>query len=410
MDSLLNRAKHQFDLTSAQDQRELMDLTLALQNETPTVLMVKDAARQAPLEFQLAAKLWESKQQMAAVNRPLKVGVVFAMWGEQARLQPKSEDNPAGEDALRTKMEQLNWICSDSAVDWHLYAVDDGDPADSGSLARSIADSHELGHKVTVQWLSQELPSQAGPLANLNSPDDSRKGGAIILGAQQAINDGCEAVVYTDADNSVHLGQLGLLLKPYIEGASMVLGNRKHAESVLVKAGDRWGIGIKALRHMQRMVGNAIFSLGLNDTQAAFKLYDSLLLKDIIAAPTVYDFSFDTDWIAAAVARQIPFVQVPFAFIDSAEESASAKQNPMTTWETLLLGMLKSLKNHNLLQSEEARAMAQVIEAEVKDYRDLEMIINDLPPELAQASEDELGLAETMSPTRFQEWMHSLRG
>ncbi len=86
--------------------------------------------------------------------------------------------------------------------------------------------------------------------------------------------------MYTDADNSVHLGQLGLLLKPFISNHHhVILGNRKHPDSILIKQEERWGVGIKTLRHMQRMIGQEIFSKGIKDTQAAFKLYGAGVLK-----------------------------------------------------------------------------------------------------------------------------------
>jgi hypothetical protein len=212
--------------------------------------------------------------------------------------------------------------------------------------------------------------------------------------------------MYTDADNSVHLGQVGLLLRPFVQdGTKVVLGNRKHPEAVLVKDSARWGIGIKNLRHMQRMIGEAIFSRDILDTQAAFKLYESGLLREIIANPTVFDFSFDTDWIAAFIARDEPFAQVPFAFLDSAAESATAKQQPMTTWETLLLGLLKSLRHYGLLRTAASQQMAQVLDEEIKDYRDLDLIINHLPPELEKAGEADYGNPEIMSPQAMQAWI-----
>lgn len=68
------------------------------------------------------------------------------------------------------------------------------------------------------------------------------------------------------------------------------------------------------------MIGNVIFSKGILDTQAAFKLYQSDLLEKIIAEPTVYEFSFYTHWILAALREGVDIAQVPFAFIDSAAE------------------------------------------------------------------------------------------
>ena len=342
---------------------------------------------------------------MLANVQARKIAVVFAMWGEQNRLQPKSGDNPNGEDSLVAKLEQLEWAAKDTSIDWQLYAVDDGCPHGSGDIARRVAGEHPLGERVRVLSLADALPVKDGPLRNLASADDSRKAGAIILGAMSAIQAGADAVIYTDADNSVHLGQIGLLLEPYMDdGVPVVLGDRKHPDSVLVKEGARWGIGIKVLRHMQRMIGHAVFSKGIMDTQAAFKLYDSHLLSEIIAEPTVYDFSFDTDWILAAIKRGVDIRQVPFAFIDSAAESASITQGPMTTWETLLFGLEKQVRKYGFAEGD-AAAMGEVLREEVRDYRDLEKIIDHLPPELEHAGEEDFGKPEIMSAEALRAWI-----
>jgi glycosyltransferase involved in cell wall biosynthesis len=406
---LMQSAKTEFDLTEPEHQRSLQQLTDRLLAD-PAVKSadLQAAARQpaAPLEFQMAAKLYQSRRFLQRNSRPLRVGVVFAMWGEQNRLRPKSAANPHGEDSLRTKIDQLAWATAETAITWTIYAVDDGCPHGSGTLAQEIAADHAPQHAVQVLFLAHHLPAAEGPLRNLPSADHSRKAGAIILGCQQALADGADVVIYTDADNSVHLGQIGLLLQPFLDqGYRVVLGNRKHPDAVLVKDAARWGIGIKNLRHMQRMIGEAIFSRNILDTQAAFKLYQRDLLQAIIADPTVFDFSFDTDWIAAFIARDEPFAQVPFAFLDSAAESATAKQQPMTTWETLLLGLLKALRRYELLRTPASREMAAVIDAEIADYRDLELIINHLPPELEEAGEADYGNPEILSARAFQAWV-----
>jgi hypothetical protein len=397
-----------FDLTESADQERLYELTgrlLALDGLSAEDLQAAARREDAPLSFRIAAKLVASRRTMERVDRPVRLGILFAMWGEQNRLRPKSPNNPTGEDALRTKLAQLDWITRGTPVEWTLYAVDDGCPDDSGDLAQEIAAGEALGDRVRVLHLADALPATHGPLKPLTSAGDSRKGGAIIYGAYQAIADGADAVIYTDADNSVHLGQIGLLLRPYLDdGINVVLGNRKHPDAVLVKEGARWGIGIKVLRHMQRMIGHAIFSRGIKDTQAAFKLYDSRVLSKIIAEPTVYDFSFDTDWIMAAISMEEPFVTVPFAFIDSAAESASIAQGPMTTWETLLKGLLKSVRRWQVPHNED---MARVLDEEIESYRDLELLIDHLPPELAGAGEAEYGDPAVMSPAALQTWIRA---
>ena len=405
LEQLAKQAKREFDLTKASDQESLYNLAEEiLELDIPQAEIEAVAEKpETALEFRIAAKLVESKRFLNTVTKPLKIGIVFAMWGEHNRLKPKTEDNPNGEDSLRVKLEQIAWATNNSPLDWTLYAVDDGDPHNSGALAQEIASSHPLGRHVKVLHLADAVPTDSGPLKKLASADDSRKGGAIIYGAQKAIEDGCEVVIYTDADNSVHLGQIGLLLKPYLEeGIQAVWGDRKNPKAVLVKQEARWGIGIVLLRHMQRMIGQAIFSQGISDTQAAFKLYSSKILKDIIADPAVYDFSFDSDWILAVIAKNEKFAKVPFAFIDSAAESASIAQGPMTTWETLLKGLLKSVRKHNIPHNLE---MAKVLDEEILSSKDLDLLINHLPAQLENTDAGKIGDPELMSPAEIRAWI-----
>jgi len=399
--NLINTANEKFDLTEPADQQRLYQLAeslLTLPDLTRADLQTQINAN-SPLELQIAAKLVTSRWAMQPLTQPLQIGIVFAMWGEQNRLYPKSAENPNGEDALRVKIEQLTWITQDTPVQWTLYAVDDGCPHGSGRIAQEIAQDNP---QVKVLFLADAIPTDDPALANLTSVNESRKGGAVILGCQQALADGAEAVIYTDADNSVHLGQIGLLVEQFVAGYNVVLGNRKDPQSVLVKQEARWGIGIKVLRHMQRMVGQTIFSQGIRDTQAAFKLYSRNMLTHILQSPTVYDFSFDTDWLLAVIALQEPMKKVPFAFIDSAAESASIVQGPMTTWETLLLGLLKAVRARHIPHNE---AMARVLDEEIHSYQDLDLLIHHLPPELESATDADLGNPAIMSPSALQAWI-----
>ena len=403
---LIKQARDDFDLTEPSHQQSVTkladDFIEAGNHEALRALLGGEGV---PLEAKMAGLLAKSKSWVRGSDKPVKIGVVFAMWGEQNRLKPKSSENPHGENSLITKLEQLYWVAHGSSIDWHLYAVDDGCPHGSGDIARQVASGHPLGDRVSIVSLADALPATDGPLRNLASADDSRKAGAIIMGAMAAIDDGADAVIYTDADNSVHLGQIGLLIQPYVDnGVPVVLGDRKHADSVLVKEGARWGIGIKVLRHMQRMIGHAVFSKGILDTQAALKLYRSDALKEIIADPTVYDFSFDTDWILAALKQGVSIEQVPFAFIDSAAESASITQGPMTTWETLLFGLEKQVRKYGFDQGD-AAAMGEVLREQIKDYRDLEKVIDHLPPELEAAGEEDFGNPAVMSADAMRSWL-----
>ncbi len=410
LDDLIVHAKTSFDLTEPEAQVSLYELSnrlLDLTDVSSEQLQAVARREETGLEFKIATKLVASKRFLAQNDKTVKVGIVFAMWGEHHRLLPKSQSNPYGEDALRVKLQQLDWATRDSCVDWTVYAVDDGCPHGSGEIAARIAADHPLGERAKVLFLDKALPAEQGPLARLQSVDDSRKGGAVILGCMQALADGVDGVLYTDADTSVHLGQIGLLLEKFLDDeARVILGNRKDPDAVLVKQESRWGIGIKLLRHMQRMVGQCIFSQGILDTQAAFKLYHRDVLEKVIQYPTVYDFSFDTDWILAAIAMKERLVKVPFAFIDSFAESASLTQGPMTTWETLLKGLVKAVRHHRVPHNQ---AMARVLDEEICTSADLDLLIHHLPPELTTAADKDLGDPAFMSPEDVQGWIRHLK-
>lgn len=358
----------------------------------------------AALDVRIATKLALSKRAVVESAWAGSVAVVFAMWGEERRLRPRTEANPTGEDALHVKLDQLSWLFEGTDVEWSVYPVDDGDPEDSGAIAEHRAKEHRDGHRVQVLRLAEALPAATGPLMTLADADDSRKGGAIVHGADVARSRGCDVMVMTDADNSVNLGQVGLLLAEHARGHEVVIGDRKHPEAVLVKAEARWGPGIVVLRHMQRMVGRALFGSGIRDTQAAFKLYSRRALDEILAAPSTFGFAFDSDWLYAALAAGHEIARVPFAFIDSFEESASITQGPMTTWESLLRGLVAAARARGVDHDEE---MAGVIDDHAAAAT-LERIVQRVPDQLATATDADLGRRDVMAPAALRTWIEQL--
>lgn len=355
------------------------------------------------IDVRVAARLAESRRRVQALGDAApSIQVQFAMWGEHNRLRPRTDDNPVGEDSLRVKLDQLAWLLGDTAVDWRLVAIDDGSPDEDWTTATEMAMQHDEGHRVLVLRLDDAIPTDAGPLAGLAHVDDSRKGGAMVMGAHWALADGMDAVVLTDADNSVDLGQLGLLLGPFVDGTEVVVGDRKHPDAVLRKAEARWGPGILVLRHMQRMVGRALFSNGLRDTQAAFKLFGRDALADILAAPSTFGFSFDPDWLYGALGGGHDIATTPFAFVDSFAESASLTQGPMTTWESLLVGLTTSARARGADHDED---MAALVDDHGSAEHLRQVIVREPPAELVEADPADLGNPDVMSVADLRAWL-----
>ena len=97
-------------------------------------------------------------------------------------------------------------------------------------------------------------------------------------------------------------------------------------------------------------------------------------------------------------------MRVPFAFIDSFEESASLAQGPMSTWESLLVGLVAAARARGADYDQD---MAEVID-EFADVATLERVVHEVPPQLQVVSDAELGNRSTMSPAELREWLAAL--
>lgn len=357
----------------------------------------------APLFLRLALKLAVSRAIVLALHKPLKIGVVFAMYGEQNRLQPRSEDNPFGEDALNRKISEMEWLCRGSMLDFRIYAVDDGCPRGSGRVAEAVVRASNKSAQTQVHFLERELPLE-GELS-LQSAESSVKGGSIALGAIMALRDECDAVISTDADTSVNIAQAGLLIEHYVAGHQVVLGSRMAPESVVVKNYGRFGPGVKVLRHIQKLIATPIREAGIVDTQAAFKLYDGKLLGTILGQSQYFDLSFDTEWILLALRAGTSVATVPIAFIDSPDESSVAAMGGRTVWSDLLRNLKGQLEFHGI---EHDRGAAALIARWFDSPEKLDLVLPHKMPRLASATENELGDSDFLSTPDIERWLEGL--
>lgn len=357
---------------------------------------------QAAAEFRMASLLLDSRAAVHAVSQPLKVAVVFPMWGEHARLQPPCENNPDGEDTLRIKLDQLNWLFDRSLIDWQLYAIDDGCPWQSGEIAADIGRTHPHGDRLTVAWLEQQLPTFNSALRRLKSAGNSRKGGAIIHGCELALADGADAVVYTNADNATHLGQIGLLLESFTDGFDIVIGNREDpasgsAEQVIIQ-----GDGNRFLQHIHYMIGQDLYDKGIRDIHSPFKLYSRAALQHIFQQPLVFDHSFDTDWLLAGVSAGYSFQTRPFSFVSSVTDAHSLKHQHVTHCYDRLKGLVTQVRTHDVSFNKE---LCAVIDRHIHAPSDLEALVGYLPEQLNGVADTTLGNPALMSPPEIERWI-----
>lgn len=292
-----------------------------------------------PLLVHLAVKLARSKSFVNALRESVHVSVVFSMYKEHERIQ-RSSNHPFGEDFLRRKIAQLQWLAADAPLlSWQLIAVDDGCPEGSGRRAEEILlEDRELVGNGTAEVLYLADAIEAGlPVAgSLRTTDDSQKGGGIQYGMWHAVQNSHPGhiVAFTDADLSTHLGQLGLLIHPIVVNDRVAaIGSRREWESVVVKQGSRNTRGKLFIYLWKRLIWPLNYIV---DTQCGFKAFRSDVVQEIVDTLMEKRFAFDIEFLLRVeLAKPGAIEKVAIAWIDSEAASTTTALQPY-------LAMLKS--------------------------------------------------------------------
>jgi hypothetical protein len=335
------------------------------------------AEPRASIFARVALKLALARLRLREVRSPVHVSVVFAVYKERRRLLTQSEDR-LGEDALREKMRQLRWLFGQTPQHrWDLTIVDDGCPESSGKLAQAIlAQQTRPSEEGRVLWLQEAIDRGLPTTDGLTSTKDSQKGGAIRLGLWRAVQEPRAAdhvVLFTDADLSTHLGQIGLLIHPVVSGRSVAAaGSRREASSVVVKSGGRNERGKVFIYLWKRMLPELS---GLIDTQCGFKAFSATDLRTWIEDTRDNGFSFDIEALLRVRRRGVgDIARVPIAWIDSEEASTTSEHAPY-------LPMLKSvvrMRGPTEALPEGAEGFARLIER--LDEEGFERLLAHAPP------------------------------
>ena len=310
------------DLTDSDQNQAVLDVASVLVEGGAEAERV--AGSHGPAVAAEATAAARSRRRLAELTGPIHLTVVWAMYGETGRMVPRTA-HPHGEDFVRTKVGQLDWLARGlPGVTWSIIACDDGcpDQPSSADLMADIAAAEgypaEGDRSVTVLRLAEVIAggnSISPAFDRLTSTEQSRKGGSILAGLAAAVGTdppqgdgaGLHVVCYTDADLSANLAQLGSLAAPLVAGDKVAgaLGQRYGIDgAVLIRAdgpvtephstGDKPDKIIILFRHFVR--ASLIPSLAhVLDTQAGFKAFDAPALGPVIQQMTSFNETFDVE-------------------------------------------------------------------------------------------------------------------
>ena len=305
--------------------------TSALQNLDGWITSNPEKYKNAML---LVSKLALSKMYVKKIDYPLHVSLVLAMYNEHNRIRPKSSDNPNGEDFIRRKMKQMEWLLKDSTLDFDMILVDDGCPKQSGEKAQEIIEKE--GYKnVKVLYLDDGIKRQSVVIKGLKSTNDSRKGGSIQYGMWQALENYSEGdkphiVVFTDADMSAPVNEIGLLLGKQDDKTMLTIASRYDTGGVYRGPQGKNGEVQGLAEFDRRMIGlrGLVFSKlfpqtgKITDTQCGLKAFNAKLLRQILLKTKVRTFSFDIELLVLAASTDTAIAFAPIYWHDSFAESS----------------------------------------------------------------------------------------
>jgi hypothetical protein len=268
-----------------------------------------------------AVKAARSKRYIGELSAPLRLGIAVPMRDEAARVRQASPDSPEGQDAVRAKWAQLDWLTAGQplfAVD--LVFVDEAVPFDSAlaaseSLSRlAEADAHRSIYATAL----------ACPRSIADDPSTA-KGGAVTHGLRYLIERGCDVVMYTDLDLTYPLQQVGLLLgrmsNPVV---GVAIGSRRRPDSF----GYYPSSGPNATgRLYQQAVTELLKIPEISDPQAGFKAFRAHVAEQILGRSIDHSLTFDTEFLVLAKLNGHELSEIGVCAFHNYQEGASAARD-----------------------------------------------------------------------------------
>ncbi len=346
-----------YDASTGQAHAYFIKVKEWLENQTDSLEEVDRKARDfgdTALAFRIMLKFIESERVIQNLTDPVTLTLINPVYKETGRLQTR-EEHPHGENSLRMKILTLQYFEGlNPNFKGRVFVVDDGCPDESGKIAEKIiAEYPKSAHRVLFlgKGIDSKDPDVPVGVTHKNGSNRSVKGGALLYGMRKAINDNFDhlhVVVDNDADLSVHPMELGLLLDDIVRGKSKVVaGSRREEDSVaLIGSGrnQRGHLFISIWKHFLPQLGKQV-----NDTNRAFKGFESEALRKILPQIQIYTFPYQLELLQASISNDIPLLKKGIAYIDSEAASTQDGDNITETYLNQIHQIIDIAKRYNTI-------------------------------------------------------------
>ena len=358
------------------------------------------------LFFSLAAFLAISKKKLEFHrNKKLRIAILMNLIHEQNRLRPSSGKNPNGENSLKNKIDQLNWLLKDTEIKYQLIYVSGTCPWGSDEILESEIKRLNADNIIHIKVEDYKIG---------DSYTKNQKGGEMIFGIRSILqlegypdHGHFDCMLFTDADMTFDLGQVGTLLDKYYSGMDLITGNRMDPQSILEKNMTRAGSGMLMYRHLQRKLAPGFFvDKNLHDTQCPWKFLSRKVLVDIQEELDCMDWSIDTDILSAAEKYGYTLNIVPVTAIDSELESHGKAIGHFRRNRTIIEGTLHQAEKYDLKYDKELAVLIGKYLVTDVDYKIL--LESGLPPSLSWLPNEEWGISSFITTALVEEWFKEI--
>lgn len=334
------------DSLSATFQAWMLDTATAILEHVPAqelprleedLVAASNAIAGDGLALRAAVKLAASRAAVQQLAVPARLSIVAPMYAENTRLTPRGTaagQHEHGEDALRIKVKQLDWITAGTPHTYTLFMVDDMSKPEegvtSGEAAQAIVDAEGVDDRVRVLFLEDGVRTRTeshqlvqAALRDVAIPKNTKKAAAIYYGMAFAVAEhGIEAhyVGYIDTDLTVNAALFGLLLQALQTETAMVAAGSRRLPTSVLKLGAGRNLRANLARYFRTFL---LGDLLPKDTQCGIKLLKARTVEAILGADEPMhhlDFTFDVELLGRIAQHFGPnaVVPVPIAAFDSA--------------------------------------------------------------------------------------------
>jgi len=203
--------------------------------------------------------------------------------------------------------------------DWEFLVVDDGSQDDTIGAVRQAG-----GDAVRV----------------ISYHPNRGKGGALKVGMLEAAG---EIILFSDADLSTPIEQVGDFLPWFAQGYDVVIGSRKMpGAEIAVKQPLLRRLGGKAFTALS----NLILGVRVTDTTCGFKAWTREAAREVFSRQTISGWGFDSEVLLIADRLGLRIKEVPVRWTDDAASRVSLLRDTLGSFAELVRIRTKAWRGH----------------------------------------------------------------